>query len=106
MGTASLVLTLGLAASGPFRVATFSADVTPPLGHPLMGGGIAPAKSVADPLEARGAVLLGAGRPIVCCALDWCEVRNDAYDAWRNALATAAGTDPERVLLACLHQHD
>src|SRR5947199_4786747 len=90
----------------PFRLATFSADVTPPLGHALMGGGIAPARKVADPLFAHGFVLLGAGKPVVVAAVDWCEIRNDAYDRWRAALAEAAGTTPERVLVMALHQHD
>ena len=46
---------------GPFRLATFSAEVTPPLGHALMGGGIAPAQEIDDPLFAQGFVLLGGG---------------------------------------------
>ncbi|MDB5348819.1 MAG: hypothetical protein JWN86_66 [Planctomycetota bacterium] len=90
-----------------FRLATFSADVTIPIGHPCMGGGISPAKVVLDPLEARGIVLIpNDGRPIVIVAVDWCEIRNDAYDRWRVALAEAAGTDPSRVLVSCVHQHD
>jgi hypothetical protein len=94
------------AGEAPYRLATFSADVTPPLGHALMGGGITPAKKIDDPLEARGFVLLGAGKPVVVAAVDWCEIRNDAYDRWRAALAEAAGTTPDRVLVSCLHQHD
>jgi hypothetical protein len=89
-----------------YQLATFSADVTPPLGHALMGGGIAPAKKIEDPLFAHGWVLLGAGKPIVFVAIDWCEIRNDAYERWRGVLAEAAGTTPERVMVACLHQHD
>jgi hypothetical protein len=71
-----------------------------------MGGGIAPAREVLDPLFARGFVLLGAGKPVVLAAIDWCEVRNDAFDRWREALAEAADTEPRRVLVHCLHQHD
>lgn len=94
-------------AAGPrFRVATFSVDVTIPLGHPCMGGGIEPAREVVDPLLARGIVLLGADRPVVVVAIDWCEIRNDAYDRWRAALAEAAGTEPVRVLVSSVHQHD
>jgi hypothetical protein len=88
------------------RLARFACDVTPPMGHPLCGGWIEPVRSVADPLEARGVVVLGAGRPIVICAVDWCALRNGAYERWRNVLAVAAGTDPERVALSCVHQHD
>jgi hypothetical protein len=105
---ACLASSRGVAASSraEIRLATFSADVTPPPGHPLMGGGIAPAREVLDPLFARGFVLLGDGKPVVLAAIDWCEIRNDAHDRWREALAEAADTEPRRVLVASLHQHD
>lgn len=89
-----------------FRLASFTAEVTPPLGHPLMGGGIAPAKNIDDPLFVHGLVLLGAGKPLVLAVADWCEIRNDAYERWRSVLAEAADTTPERVLVTCVHQHD
>ncbi len=89
-----------------FELATFSADVTPPLGHPLLAGWREPARKIVDPLEARGLLLMGDGEPIVLAALDWCELRNDAYDQWRDALAEAAKTTRERVVLSCVHQHD
>ena len=57
---AALALMLGLdsnflfaAGKTEFRLATFSADVTVPMGHALMGGGIKPAQKVADPLCSR-----------------------------------------------------
>jgi hypothetical protein len=89
-----------------FRLATFSADVTCPRGHPLIAGLRDPAKTIVDPLFARGFVLLGGGKPIVLCAVDWCEIRNRSYDLWRDELAKAAGTDRVRVLLTSIHQHD
>jgi len=89
-----------------FRLATFSADVTPPIGHPLLGNLYQPAKSVADPLQAIGFVLTGSELPLVLVAIDWCEIRNDAYDRWREVLAEAAGTKRERVLVTSVHQHD
>lgn len=105
--TALFVLTTSAVLSAKnYRVATFSADVTVPLGHALHGGAIKPAEKIVDPLFARGLVLLGAGKPIVFAAIDWIEVRNDAYDRWRDALADAAGTTRERVLFASVHQHD
>lgn len=88
------------------QLATFSADVTPPLGHPCMGGGIAPAKVIDDPLFVHGFVLRGAGKPVVVASIDWCEIRNDAFERWRAALAEAAGTEPVRVIFSCIHQHD
>lgn len=89
-----------------FQIATFSADVTIPIGHACMGGGISPAKEIVDPLLAKGLVLLGAEHPVVTVAVDWCEIRNDAYDRWRQVLAEAAGTTPRHVMLASVHQHD
>src|SRR5438874_1398179 len=76
------------------RVSTFSTEVTPPVGHPCMGGGIAPVAKIADPLYAIGFVLQGASKPIVYVAVDWCEIRNDAYDRWRNVIAEAVDTNP------------
>src|SRR5436305_14486445 len=89
----------------PIQLARFSADVTPPIGHPCMGGGIKPAEKIDDPLFANGFVLFGDGKPVVVVAIDWCEIRNDAYERWRSALAEAAGTARERVLVSCLHQN-
>jgi hypothetical protein len=87
------------------RVASFRADVTVPMGHGMMGGAWL-SKSVADPLEAIGWVLLGAGSPVVFVSVDWCEIRNDGYSRWQAVLAEAAGTTPERVMVSTIHQHD
>lgn len=94
--------------SRTFRLATFSADVTPPLGHPLLGGTTTPppAQAIDDPLFARGFVLLGDEKPVVLVSVDWCEIRNDAFDRWRDVLAKAAGTSREHVLVTAIHQHD
>ena len=88
------------------RLATFTADVTIPLGHRCMG--VLPTKSqtIVDPLQVHGLVLLGSEKPIVLAAFDWCEIRNDAYDQWRMSLAEAAGTTLDRVLVCSVHQHD
>ncbi len=96
---------LPAAESSGFRLSTFSADVTVPIGHGMMGG-LWQAKSIADPLFARGFVLLGGDKPVVFVSVDWCELRNDAYERWRTVLAEAAGTDPVRVLVTSIHQHE
>ncbi len=103
---ASLPFVPSSLAGGSLRIATFHYDVTPPVGHPLCGGWITPAKSVADPLEAIGFVILGSGEPIVVCAVDWTGLLNEAHIQWRAALAEAAGTTPDRVAVQCVHQHD
>lgn len=86
-------------------LARFSADVTVPMGHGMMGGAWL-SKSVADPLFAHGFVLMGGGAPIVFVSVDWCEIRNDALTRWQEVLAAAAGTKPERVMVCAIHQHD
>jgi hypothetical protein len=85
------------------RLATIKTDITPPVGSPIYTG---IARSIVDPLEARGVVLSDGSRSVVIIALDWCEVRNKSYDLWRSQLAAAAGTTRDRVLLSCVHQHD
>lgn len=90
-------------AGTPLGISPFAADVTPPLGSPLF---TKPARSIVDRLQARGFVLEGAGKPVVVLCVDWCEIRNNSYELWRNELARAAGTVPERVLLSCVHPHD
>lgn len=100
----------GLLAADPknagLRLSTFITEITPPIGHPCMGGGIAPVKEIVDPLFAHGFILHGIGDPVAFVALDWCEVRNGAYELFRSKIATALGSRPERVMLCALHQHD
>ncbi|WP_194898154.1 hypothetical protein [Catenulispora pinisilvae] len=88
------------------QVATFVADVTPPPGSPLCLGLVPPAVAVTDALTCRGVILLGSGPPLVLCALDWAGVAGEGHDAWRAAVAEAAGTTPDRVAVHALHQHD
>ncbi len=88
------------------HIAGFRFDVTPPLGHSCCGGWIKPVQAVDDPLEAVGLVLIGAGKPIVLCAVDWTGISNEAHLRWREALAEAAGTTADRVAVQCLHQHN
>jgi len=95
------------AAQAGLSVATFEVDVTPPLKTPLCVGLVIPGERVDDPLLARGVVLRPGGQPpIVLCALDWLGVGNASHDAWRVALAKAAGTQPSRVAVHTVHQHD
>jgi hypothetical protein len=86
------------------RLATFDVDATPPLGAPMAYD---PVKKLAElTLRCRGVVLLGAGEPIVLCAVDWIGIANEGHDAFRAALAEVAGTTPARVAVHTLHQHD
>lgn len=112
------------AAERGWEVAAFEAEITIPIGHACMGGGVADAREILDPLWAKGFVLrpVAAGNkdseetqslsrrsddfPLVVVALDWCQCNNDSYDRWREALAEAAATTRQRVFLATVHQHD
>lgn len=95
-------------AAEEFRLSTFSVDVTPPEGHILFTGRWKRSTGVTSSLDARGWVLVpqSGEKPIVFCAVDWAEIRNDAYDRWREVLARSAGTDPIRVFVSSVHQHD
>ncbi|MEC8929291.1 MAG: hypothetical protein VX705_08775 [Verrucomicrobiota bacterium] len=92
-------------ASPQFFIAPFTADVTVPLGHGMMGG-LWKSKSIADPLYAKGVVLIGGDKPVVFVSVDWCEIRNASFDRWREVLARAAGTTRARVLVSAIHQHE
>ena len=92
--------------AGNLQVGRFRFDVTPPTGHSLCGGWIKPVVGVDDPLEAIGYVLLGAGKPIVVCVVDWTGILNSAHLNWRQTLADAAGTTIDRVAVHCVHQHN
>ena len=90
--------------SSGLRLATFDIDATPPIGSHMAYDPVT--NTWALGLRARGVVLLGAGDPIVLCAVDWIGIANDGHDAFRSALARAAGTSPIRVAVHTLHQHD
>jgi hypothetical protein len=90
------------------RLAAFRLDVTPPLGHPLCGGWITPAQEIVDRQWVNGVVLSGSaiGAPVALVAVDWCEIRNGGYDLWRELIAAALETTPERIAVQCVHPHD
>ncbi len=105
-----MTVTLGVvdlrAESQPLRIATFQVDATPPIGSALCDGLVVPAKTIDDRLSGRGLVFLGTDKPIVLFVLDWVGVGNGGQDAWRQALAQAAGTTPDRVAIHSTHAHD
>src|SRR5271166_5953596 len=101
---ALIALMLGRApAAEPLQVGVFAVDASPPIGSPLAYD---QTKGVTHPLSCRGVVLIGEGRPVVLCAVDWIGIANDGQLEFRQALAAAAGTGPERVAVHTLHQHD
>jgi hypothetical protein len=97
------VATAEACAAEQLKVGVFAVDASPPVGSPLAYD---LTKGVAHPLSCRGVVLIGEGRPVVLCAVDWIGIANDGQAEFRKALAEAAGTDPGRVAVHALHQHD
>ncbi len=101
---ACLVLLTACLARAELKLATFDVDATPPDGSALTYD---PMKEAGElTLRARGFALSGAGEPVVVCAVDWIGIGNAGHDAFRDALAAAAGTTRERVAVQALHQHD
>src|SRR5215203_5778155 len=92
------------AGPGAIKVATFDVDATPPLGSAMAYD---PVKRLDElTLRCRGVVIVGAGKPIILCAVDWIGIANEGHDQFREMLADAAGTTRERVAVHTLHQHD
>ena len=101
-----------LSAGDVVRIAVFDIDVSPPIGSPLAYD---PNQKVQSPLSCRGVVLLPNDpeaadatetMPIVLCAVDWIGIGNGGHQAFREALARAAGTTSAHVAVHTLHQHD
>lgn len=86
------------------KVSTFDVDATPPEGTWLAYDSLLNTWDLS--LRAKGIVLTGAGKPIVLCVVDWIGIANEGHDAFREAMAKAAGTTIERVAVHTLHQHD
>lgn len=85
------------------RIGTFDVDASPPVGS-LMA--YDPVQGVQTPLSCRGIVILGSGNPIVLCAVDWIGIGNEGHRFFREKLAEAISTTPDRVAVHTLHQHD
>jgi len=91
-------------APAELRVSTFDVDATPPVGATMAYKVCESTNEMS--LRCRGVVLVGAGDPIVLCAVDWIGIGNQGHDAFCEALAKAAGTSAGRVAVHTLHQHD
>lgn len=105
-GPLALAATAEAAAGESLKISTFRVDATSPKGQPCCGGWIKPIEVVDDSQEVLGFVIQGAGKPIVVCAVDWTGILNGAHLEFRSKVARAVGTDPERVAVQCIHQHN
>ncbi len=85
-------------------IATFDVDATPPVGFMMAYDRVTRVDELG--LRCRGIAILGAGEPIVLCAVDWIGIANESQDVFRERVAKAAGTSASRVAVHTLHQHD
>jgi hypothetical protein len=90
--------------SSGLSLAAFDVDATPPVGSYMTYGQVI--NTWVMGLRARGIVLMGAGKPVVLCSVDWLGIANDAQDEFKRVIAEAAGTIPERIAVHTIHQHD
>jgi hypothetical protein len=86
------------------KLAVFDVDATPPLGSSMAYDPVRRLDELT--LRCRGIALLGADKPVVLCAVDWIGIANEGHEAFRDALAEAAGTTRDHVAVHTLHQHD
>jgi len=86
------------------RIAVFDVDATPPVGSQLTYDPMLNSDDLS--LRAKGLILLGSNEPIVLCSIDWIGISNESQDVFKEALAEAAGTIPNRVVVHTVHQHD
>ena len=91
-------------AGDALKISVFDIDATPPVGSYLTYDQMARTWDMG--LRAKGVVLTGAGDPIVLCAIDWIGIANESQDVFKKTLAVAVHTDPSRVAVHTLHQHD
>ena len=89
--------------SGSVRVGAFAVDASPPVGSPLAYD---PTKGIQTPLSCRGIVISGAEKPVVLVAVDWIGISNSGQTVFKETIAKAIGTEPNRVVVHTLHQHD
>lgn len=88
----------------PSRLATFTCDVTLPIGTPIYSS-YKPLAVIEHPLLAKGVILEDAGGRYVLCAVDWCELCAATYDDFQTKIAEAAQIPRHHVAVHTVHQH-
>lgn len=86
------------------KIGIFDVDATPTVGSQLTYDKMVNRYDLG--LRAKGIILTGAGAPIVLCAIDWIGISNESQDIFKQSLAEAARTTPERIAVHTVHQHD
>lgn len=114
------LLLLGFVLSGPdfrghplcadeqqpvYRLATFQADVSPPLGKQVDIGFRKETVEIEHPALLKGILLEAGTERYVLAAIDYSGLCNDSHLWLRQRLAEGAETQPEFVALQAVHQH-
>jgi hypothetical protein len=90
----------------PVKLGVARVDITPPVGIAMVGfAGRDDADDVHDPLTATALGCVADDGPAVMVALDLLGLRAETVAEFRQAVAAAADVHPNRVILACAHNH-
>lgn len=90
---------------GKLSLATFSTEVTPPVGSPLQTGFGPPVSVIEHPLLAKGVVLTDGDTTVALCSIDWVGLCGASHRRMREAIAEAAQTSADCVAVQTVHQH-
>ncbi len=90
----------------PVQLGVARVDITPPLGIAMVGfAGRDSADDVHDPLTATALGCVADDGRAVVVALDLLGLRAETVIEFRQAISAAADINPNRVVLACAHNH-
>lgn len=84
------------------------ADITPPLGSPIMGYGDTSqrlAESVHDPLYVRALSVSHGGEEALILSLDLCFIGREESDQFKGVLGRELGLLPRQILISATHSH-
>ncbi|MCX5661328.1 MAG: hypothetical protein NTW19_16725 [Planctomycetota bacterium] len=84
------------------------ADITPPLGSPMMGYGDTStrlAESVHDPLYVRALSVVHGGEEALILSLDLCFIGREESDQFKGVLGRELGLLPRQILMSSTHTH-
>jgi hypothetical protein len=89
-----------------FRAGAATANITPPLGEPIVGNfATPPATHVHDELHARCIVLDDGTTKLAIVLVDSVGVSREVFDAAKKAAAEKAGVPAGNILAAATHTH-
>jgi neutral ceramidase len=90
----------------PLRAGAATANITPPLGAPIVGNWNTPnASHIHDDLHVRSLVLDNGERRIAIAVCDNLYMDQVVYDQARKRLSEITGMPPEHMLMASTHAH-